>query len=188
MDKILLWINKKYPIDGGNLDKRERLIMAYFKVQSFFRKAKRLIPCTYLCCKYPFLKPYSKRNKFFQTSCWYYCIDEGWRKAFGIQLCDELLASLKRHNFVKKYIITDVKEKFGELNIYDDGAPEEVHDILLKYEYISARTCIICGKPARYRSKGWIEPYCKECFNTWAKLNNEPSEAYKDFDWYGYKK
>ena len=27
-----------------------------------------------------------------------------------------------------------IKEKFGELRIYDAGAPKEVHDIICKYE------------------------------------------------------
>lgn len=35
--------------------------------------------------------------------------------------------------------------------------------IIDKYESISARTCILCGKPATWESKGWISPYCDSC-------------------------
>jgi hypothetical protein len=170
--------------------KRYRFFNAYWKLRGLLFKIKRIVPCTYLCCKYPFLKinGINKKNtRFFQTSCWYYSIDEGWRRAFGRQLCDDLKESLKRYNYLKKYEITDVKEKYGELVIYDNGAPEEVHNILLKYEYISARTCIVCGRPAKYRTEGWVEPYCEDCIK-----NNgtefKPLEFFKDIDWYGYKK
>ena len=182
VSKIQTWIHDNVK----NENRRYRLLHIYWKVNDFFFRAKRLIPCTYLCCKYPFLKT---NKHFFQTSCWYYCIDAGWRKAFGIQLCDELKAALKRNNCLKNYHITDVKEKYGELMIYDDGAPEEVHDIINKYSYISLRTCIVCGRRAKYVTTGWIEPYCEDCINTVSSLiTNKPDEYYKDMDWYGWKK
>lgn len=160
-----------------------------YKLKALWYRIKRLIPCTYLCCKYPFLKSGGAINNknFFQISCWYYCIPKGWRKAFGKTLCDELKEVLKRHGILKTYVITTVKEKFGELVIYDDCAPEEVHDIIMKYEYISAHTCIICGRRAKYVTRGWIEPYCEDCIKTVNTLS-EPAEYYKDMDWYGWKR
>ena len=156
-------------------------------MKKIISKIKRLVSCTYLCWKYPFLKYRWEKDKFFQTSCWYYSIDIGWRKAFGLQLCEEIKQALIRHDFLYKYNITDIKEKMGELVIYDDGAPEEVHDIIFKYGYISSRTCFICGRPAKYRTRGWIEPYCEDCIKE-ANTTKEPDEAYKDFEWYGWKK
>ena len=32
-----------------------------------------------------------------------------------------------------------------------------------KYEQLSYETCIICGKPAEYMTKGWIVPICRNC-------------------------
>lgn len=174
-------------ISFGNNELKEKLLRKYFRIKNKIYKAKRLVPCTYLCLKYPFLKIGGDRNKkFFQTSCWYYSIDNGWRKAFGITLCDELKECLKRYGILKTYVITDIKEKYGELNIDDNGAPEEVHDILLKYEYISAHTCIVCGRRAKYVTRGWILPYCEDCMKS-VETTEKPQEYYKDMDWYGWK-
>ena len=57
----------------------------------------------------------------------------------------------------------DIKEKYGTLRWYDAGAPKEVYDIIHKYEELSFRTCIECGKPAKYITQGWISPYCEDC-------------------------
>ena len=52
---------------------------------------------------------------------------KGWRKCFGISICKEIKASLKRHNCLKEYRITQIKEKFGGLRWYNAAAPEEVY-------------------------------------------------------------
>lgn len=126
---------------------------------------KRLPKATYLCWRYPFLKFWNCKKKFFQTSCYYYCIPEGWRKAFGIQMIREINEALYRaggRKQVKEYSVCDVKEKYGGLRWYDDGAPCEVHKIIEKYDHISYHTCIKCGRPATVRTTGWICPYCDE--------------------------
>ena len=94
---------------------------------------------------------------------------EGWRKAFGEQMCDEITAVLKKYNFLNDYRVVQVKEKYGSLRWYDYGAPdgafEEINKIIHKYEVLSAKTCINCGKPATKISLGWISPYSDECAN-----------------------
>ena len=146
---------------------------------------------TYLCIRFPFLKGRDYQDKphypLIQWSGWYGNIPKGWRKAFGIQLCKELKDALKRCNYLKKYRIIDVKEKYGALNIYDCGAPiRDVHDIVNKYEYISARTCIECGRPARYFTTGWFSPYCEDCIDEYRKISAR--EYYYDIPWYGWTK
>lgn len=89
---------------------------------------------------------------------------KGWRKAFGIQICKEIKAALKKNHYLYKYRIMQIKEKFGELCWYDAHAPKEVYDITNKYEALSREICIICGKPATKISNGWICPYCDDCF------------------------
>ena len=89
----------------------------------------------------------------------------GWRKAFGIQMCKEIKAELKKIKHLKKYRIMQIKEKYGSLRWYDSGNNIEIQNIIDKYEEISARTCIDCGKPAKYISKGWISPYCENCID-----------------------
>ena len=126
---------------------------------------KRLPKTTYLCWRYPFLKLYLDKDKFFCTWCYYYAIPSGWRKAFGLQMLEEIRRSLIRtggKKALKSMSIQDVKEKFGSLQIYCSATPE-VYKIIQKYEYISSHTCINCGKPATVITTGWICPYCNDC-------------------------
>ena len=92
-------------------------------------------------------------------------MEPGWRKAFGIQMCKEIKQELKKHRFLHKYRIFQIKEKWGYLHWYDSGHPKDskIYDIVRKYEQISAKTCGVCGKPATKISKGWIYPYCDDC-------------------------
>ena len=92
-------------------------------------------------------------------------MDAGWRKAFGIQMCKEIKKELKKHKFLYKYKIVQIKEKWGYLHWYDSGTPKDskIYDIIRKYEQISAKTCVVCGKPATKMSTGWISPYCDDC-------------------------
>jgi hypothetical protein len=92
-------------------------------------------------------------------------MESGWRKAFGIQMCKEIKKELKKHKFLYKYRIVQIKEKWGYLHWYDSGTPKDskIYDIIRKYEQISAKTCGVCGKPATKMSKGWIYPYCDDC-------------------------
>lgn len=88
---------------------------------------------------------------------------DGWRKAFGIKMCKEIKAELKKYNYLRKYRITQIKEKFGGLRWYDAGAPQSVFDIISKYGHVSETICIDCGKPATCISAGYISPYCDDC-------------------------
>ena len=94
-------------------------------------------------------------------------MEPGWRKAFGIQMCKEIKAELKKHKFLYKYRIVQIKEKFGYLHWYDGGTPKDskIYNIIRKYEDISYKTCIVCGKPATKMSTGWISPYCNDCIS-----------------------
>lgn len=107
---------------------------------------------------------------------------KGWKKCFGISMCKEIKASLKRSNYLYKYRIMQIKEKYGSLRWYDAGSPEEVKKIIQKYEYISERTCIICGRPATKISQGWISPYCDDCYKKYYK--DQPYSVFKT--WYGW--
>lgn len=97
-------------------------------------------------------------------------------------MCDEITAVLKRYNFLNDYRIIEIKEKYGSLRWYDNGAPEgafeEIGKIIHKYENISERTCIRCGKPATKMSLGWISPYCNEC----AEILQKRGVRFKDID------
>lgn len=91
-------------------------------------------------------------------------MDEGWRMAFGIQMCEEIKTQLKKEKYLYKYRITQIKEKFGRLEWYDEGHSREVGRIIEKYGELSYNTCIVCGEPATKITGGWICPYCDEHF------------------------
>jgi hypothetical protein len=103
--------------------------------------------------KYPFLKI---KNS---PVTWLDAMPDGWRKAFGEQMIEEISQALKGEELV----ITDIKEKFGGLRFYTGGATQEVHDIISKYERMSYHICILCGQKATKISRGWISPYCNAC-------------------------
>ncbi len=92
-------------------------------------------------------------------------VEPGWNKAFGKQYLKELKKQLKKDKMLYKWRITDIKEKFGTFRLYCNYGSDELYNIIHKYEELSWNTCIKCGKPATYTSKGWISPYCDDCVN-----------------------
>jgi len=67
-------------------------------------------------------------------------------------------------DLLDEYMVVQIKEKYGGLRWYDAGCTKRWYDeILPKYERLSVRTCIHCGKPAAFISTGWISPWCADC-------------------------
>ncbi len=88
---------------------------------------------------------------------------DGWRKAFGEQMCTEIKQALVEEGLLDDYRITQIKEKYGCLRWYSNFSTRKVEQIINKYEELSLRTCIICGAPATRLSRSWICPYCDKC-------------------------
>ena len=93
-------------------------------------------------------------------------LEPGWKKAFGILICEDIRNELIKHNYLYKYRIMEIKEKYGSLRWYDNGAPGNVHDIIMKYEYISEHICQVCGKinAPMLTGAGWYEVICEKCY------------------------
>lgn len=132
-----------------------------------------------LCEKYPFLLPkddWTGENIEGYDYDWTYLDDMpvGWKKAFGLQMCEELKEILIEGDCLDKYRVLQVKEKIAQLRWYDNGVPQKVYDKYInwlnKYEELSEKTCCKCGEPATQMSKGWICPYCDNCYD---KLNKK---------------
>lgn len=121
--------------------------------------------------KYPFLMPYNiwtgePIEDYFYEYTWLDDMPDGWRNAFGLQMCEDLKNALLEEGgekLLSEYRIDQIKEKFGYLRWYDNWTTKKVQDIIRKYEDLSARTCISCGKPATKISRGWICPWCDDC-------------------------
>jgi hypothetical protein len=120
--------------------------------------------------KYPFLLPRNRwTGKVVEDYDYDYTeLDEmpdGWRIRFGAEMVEEISQELKKYNFENEYRIMQIKEKWGGLRWYDNGYPRasKIDLIIYKYEDLSYKTCIICGKPAIYQTTGWVSPYCADC-------------------------
>jgi hypothetical protein len=88
-------------------------------------------------------------------------LPEGWLELF-LQMCEDIKVPLEKAVLLNEFRFLQVKEKYGRLTVYDNGATEEVHDIIAKYEFLSEQTCTTCGKPAVAMTRGWICPFCEE--------------------------
>lgn len=120
--------------------------------------------------RYPFLKPkYSNGNEppYYDYS-WTYLdlIPNGWYKAFGKEMLEEIREDCIKNNYLDKLMIADIKEKYGELRIeiYVIPIESKIFDILNKYEKMSGHFCMFCGKPSEIRSRnGWLTTMCSKC-------------------------
>lgn len=93
-------------------------------------------------------------------------MDKGWREAFGMNFCKDLKKALIRtggYKLLFGFRILQIKEKYGRLEVYCIGYNDEINKVISKYSKLSEKTCIRCGKPATWISKGWISPYCDDC-------------------------
>ena len=119
--------------------------------------------------KYPFLLPWHRLTGKHPTEFDFGfteldAMPNGWRVAFGEDICKEIMEELVQNDCVDTYRILQIKEKYGQLHWYSQGGTERIHrEIVPKYEKMSRRICIKCGHPATLVSGGWISPWCNTC-------------------------
>jgi hypothetical protein len=90
----------------------------------------------------------------------------GWKRAFGKIMLEEYREVLIRNHYLRNFQWEQVKEKYGTLRLYSNGAPEAVLDLEMKYDYISGFFCISCGRMnSPLLTGGWVEPLCEDCYN-----------------------
>lgn len=164
--------------------KKKRTLKYTIGTAKIRRRNKRL------CERYPFLIPrndFTDKISFFDKRYSYTLADDfpkGWWKSFGIMLCEELREDLIKHNFLYEYRIVQIKEKFGELRIYDNGVPtgSKAWDIIRKYTHLSSNICISCGKPdVPMIGRGWFMPECFECYKKNESYFYKKKEAEPDW-------
>lgn len=59
--------------------------------------------------------------------------------------------------------LAQVKEKWGMLRVYLNGAPAEAHTLCAVAEAMSSHVCETCGKAGSVRNGSWIVTQCDEC-------------------------
>lgn len=154
------------------------------KLKDLVEQRRRVKENKKLIKEFPFLLP---RNRFTGEVMSGYDYDfteldampDGWRKAFGLEMCREIKDYLIKHNFpLDQYRIMDIKEKYGTLCWYDNGHPKGMDEIISKYEDLSMCYCINCGEPVRYVTKGYICFICEQCKNNSTLKTERLTEEY----------
>lgn len=56
--------------------------------------------------------------------------------------------------------VCQIKEKFGGLRFYINGARDEVHKLIRGAENKSYEICEVCGEPGEMRHGGWTVTLC----------------------------
>ena len=78
---------------------------------------------------------------YLQTS-----IPEGWFKAFGKELIQDLNEAIDSEN-IEDFEFLEVKEKWLELRMYIHPYNERIEQIIEKYTELSRKYCLACGSP-----------------------------------------
>ena len=60
-------------------------------------------------------------------------------------------------------VAKQVKEKFGMLRFYTEGASERQEAYVRLAEALSAVTCEVCGAPGKMSGHGYIRALCESC-------------------------
>lgn len=116
-----------------------------------------------LVTKYPFM--IFDNGLPHDDCCWADIVPHGWWVAFGEQMCADFADAIEADGIKEEFIIIEIKEKYGMLEIYHGGWGKHTRDVCEKYASISRQTCINCGKPSTIRKKnGWVMPLCDDCY------------------------
>lgn len=65
-----------------------------------------------------------------------------------------------------KFEVVQVKEKFGTLRFYVQGADNEIRRIISHMEWASGVVCEVCGRPGKVQGAHWLRCVCEECEKT----------------------
>lgn len=119
--------------------------------------------------QYPWLMPRSawtgKKPEDYDYSYIEWGCAPGWDKAFGNMYLKELGKAVRHAGLEHEFQILEIKEKYGGYRLYAAPLTDEIDDVISKYEALSQRICVQCGKPdVPVIIKGWIEPLCFDCY------------------------
>jgi len=107
-----------------------------------------------LCETFPSL--YRNRNADMRSTCmcWGFAHGDGWFL---------ILWRLSKALEGTDCVATQVKEKFGTLRFYLDGAGDAERAAVRQAEAESAVTCEQCGMAGELRQGGWLKTLCDRC-------------------------
>jgi hypothetical protein len=100
--------------------------------------------------------------------------DNGWFDLIW-KLCEDIDIVVQRESW-KDFRVDQIKEKFGGLRFYVNGANKEVFDLIHEAEAKSFKICEVCGKKgSMHVGFGWYRTICAKCAKsdpkrTWVKV------------------
>lgn len=89
-------------------------------------------------------------------------IGEGWYNVID-KLCHWLQFNTDHNSHTGKYpqvVAVQVKEKFGGLRFYVNGASEEQYSVISFVEFFAGSLCEVCGEPGTRRDGDWVQTLC----------------------------
>lgn len=90
--------------------------------------------------------------------CWGFECGPGWYNLID-GLCRDIMQVCKETGQTPP-VASQVKEKYGTLRFYVNGATDQVYRLIDIAEELSSTICEECGQPGRVRSGGWIRTLC----------------------------
>ena len=126
-----------------------------------------------LCKRYPQIFKDRSSNPRTTLMCFGFECGDGWFDLIDT-LCRQIsghVNHLRRQNedmteerFYERYgvVAVQVKEKWGGLRFYVDGADEHVQGMIAMAEGMSYRICEVCGRPGVTRAGGWVRTLCDD--------------------------
>lgn len=174
----------------------ERLQAKRYGKRSYNRKGKKdskkykqeRIRNKKMCKQYPWLIP---RNVWTGEISWVKepydhteldAMPDGWRKAFGEVWCEEMDKALRSEDYVQKFRIYQIKEKYGQLRVYHNNYADPIVYVTNAFEVISEHVCIRCGAldVCVIDDYGWYSPLCEKCYSkTSARISEEHRISYE---------
>ena len=97
--------------------------------------------------------------------CWGIETGDGWYNILD-KLCGALQWSTDENGH-PQVVITQIKEKFGDLRFYTDGDDDYQRGLITMSEIMTGITCEVCGCPGTMENVGgWVSTQCESCKNS----------------------
>lgn len=133
-----------------------------------------------LCAKYPNIFKNRHGDMKETLMCWGFSCGDGWYWLID-RLCSNLQFNTDNNNHTGKYpqvVAMQVKEKFGGLRFYVEGATPEQYAVISFAESLSYHVCENCGTVHNIgHTDGWIQTLCETCAedskHNWKKDEDE---------------
>ena len=115
-------------------------------------------------------KIFAQKDESMQVTCmcWGFECGDGWYWLLNM-LCSQLQWDID-HNNEPQIEATQVKEKFGGLRFYTNGATDKQEGMISLAEFMSYQICEECGSTNNVKqTEGYIRALCEKCMQKYTK-------------------